>query len=651
MDKDLFDNYADLVARFKSGDESAYEELYEKTQRLVYSICIGILGNAEDAFDAMQDTYLTVYRKLDSLEDNKAFISWLKRIANTKSLDLCKKKKDNISYDDAVAADESLQLDDDLETLPDSYIMEKTKREALDKIIRDSLSEVQYQTIHMYYYSELSIDDIAKLMDCPAGTVKTRLKASRVKIKEGVRKYEKDNKDAFAIAPVIPFLTRFFNANSDELKVPDINISSLIGDQASNVAPAIVDAVTQIATNDAAKDVVKGGFLTTTAAKIIAGALAVAVPTAAALGIKSYLDRNSIPVVESTLASEETVSSFETEEIVIEQTVAEVSVTQTSETIEETEETIPETENSETETETVPAVIVPIDGTVFPDAVFRDYVMTNCDSDNDGGLSEQEINSVTSIDVSYLSVTDMTGIEVFSSLTELYCYEAQIQHLNLTGNTALEKFYITGGQLTSIDLSNNANLRVLGCHSTPITSLDFSGNPLLEEVSVTYSAQLSSVIFGSNPSLRTVCFADTALTSIDLSNRSSLVTVYCSNNSNLTSINVSNCSALTDLSVSNCQLSSIDVTSCPSLQGIDFRENSITSIDVSNNPLLASFESGGNQIASIDISNNPELIYLYTNCSSHVNSFRTGGQANIYGLDDSEHGLFEIWTGATVIIN
>ena len=299
MDNDLFENYAELVAKFKSGDESAYEELYTKTQRMVYSICLGILRNEDDAFDAMQDTYLTVYRKIGSLEDDKTFISWLKRIATPKSLDLYKKRKGDVSYDDAVAADESLQLDDDLESLPDSYIMEKTKREALDKIIKDSLSDVQYQTIHMHYYSELPVETIAELMNCPVGTVKTRLMTSRAKIKEGVKKYEKDNKDAFAGAPAVPFLTRFFNANSDNLKVPNINISTLIGEQASNVAPTIADAVTQLASNEQVKDVAKGGFLTTTAAKIIVGTLAVAVPTAAALGIKSYVDKNQ--VIEETV--------------------------------------------------------------------------------------------------------------------------------------------------------------------------------------------------------------------------------------------------------------------------------------------------------------------------------------------------------------
>ena len=307
MDNEVFDNYAELVARFKSGDESAYEELYEKTKQFVYTTCLGILRNDDDAFDAMQDTYLTVYRRIDSLEDDKTFISWLKRIATTKSLDLYKKRKGDVSYDDAVAVDESLQLDDDLESLPDSYIMEKTKREALDKIIKESLSDVQYQTIHMHYYGELSVETIAELMECPVGTVKTRLMKSRAKIKEGVKKYEKDNKDAFAAvpAPAVPFLTRFFRAGAEDVTVPPLDVSSLIGTES-------VSAV-----SNAAK-AAKGTAKTAKNIKLIAGAAALALVVAGAFGVKKVLDRQEsvdIPPETSAVVSETTPAIETTESL------------------------------------------------------------------------------------------------------------------------------------------------------------------------------------------------------------------------------------------------------------------------------------------------------------------------------------------------
>ena len=142
IDKTVFLEYAELVAKCKNGDENAFVELYNKSERMVYAVCFGILNNEDDAFDAMQETYLTVYKKIGALSDNMSFVRWIKKIASSKALNVYYKKKHNVSYDDIVATDESLQLDDDLESVPDYYIMDKTRSEALEKILRETLSDV-----------------------------------------------------------------------------------------------------------------------------------------------------------------------------------------------------------------------------------------------------------------------------------------------------------------------------------------------------------------------------------------------------------------------------------------------------------------------------------------------------------------------------
>ena len=299
-DEKLIDEYAELVAKFKAGDMSAFGELYERTHRMVYATCLGILQNEDDAFDVMQETYIKANETLDTLKDNRAFIAWLNKIASNKALTLVKKKHrhSSVSYDDAIAADESLQLDDGLESLPDSYIMDKTKREALHEIVKETLSDVQYQTVHMHYFSELSVKTISELMGCQEGTVKTRLKAARGKIKEGVKQYEKDNKDVLAAAPgvpAVPFLTRFFRAVSEDLTVPPIDISSLVG-----------GSTTKAVAGMAAKETVKAGFLSSTAGKITLGALAVSLVATAAVTTKVIVDNNKGDIVETTEALIET---------------------------------------------------------------------------------------------------------------------------------------------------------------------------------------------------------------------------------------------------------------------------------------------------------------------------------------------------------
>ena len=309
-DNSIFEEYERLIKAFRDGDENAFSEIYEKSKRMVYTSCYGILNNEEDAEDAMQETYITAVNKLDTLDDDRSFVSWIKQIAARKSIDMSKKRRGNISYDDAIESDSSLEGDDNLEDLPDYYINEKVRRKVLERILREELSDVQYQTIHMYYYDELSVEKIAELMDCPAGTVKTRLKASRIKIKEGIKKYEKDNKDAFAGAAAVPFLTRFFNVQSDNLHIPAVPVPS---NGEIKVAKNVVSKASKGALKNAVKEnayeTTGEGFLSTTAGKAVTGILAVAVVIAGAIGISKIMSKETTnAVIETTVTPTNTPS-------------------------------------------------------------------------------------------------------------------------------------------------------------------------------------------------------------------------------------------------------------------------------------------------------------------------------------------------------
>ncbi|MCR5048982.1 MAG: sigma-70 family RNA polymerase sigma factor [Saccharofermentans sp.] len=222
--RNVFEQYSELVKRVKAGDDSAFTELYERTKKYVYATCYGILNNQQDAEEAMQDTYWKAYKQLDGFENDVTFLGWIGKIAANTSKDKLRTRKGDLSYDDAVEAGDNLEGDDDLETLPDSYVMDKTKRDVLMGILRGSLSDVQFQTILLYYYNELSYEDIAGIMECPKETVKSRLKLSRKIIKARITEYEKANQDKLmAGAAGVPFLGRFFRACADDLTVPKIN--------------------------------------------------------------------------------------------------------------------------------------------------------------------------------------------------------------------------------------------------------------------------------------------------------------------------------------------------------------------------------------------------------------------------------------------
>lgn len=112
---------------------------------------------------------------------------------------------------------------------------------------------------------------------------------------------------------------------------------------------------------------------------------------------------------------------------------------------------------------------VAIDETNFPDPIFRQYVKENFDSNNDGILQNNEILRVNTISVSSKDITDLTGIEHFIELTELYCDTNQLTSLDVSNNTKLESLMCDNNQLTSLDISNNTALTIYFCDKNKYT--------------------------------------------------------------------------------------------------------------------------------------------------------------------------------------
>lgn len=128
---------------------------------------------------------------------------------------------------------------------------------------------------------------------------------------------------------------------------------------------------------------------------------------------------------------------------------------------------------------------VAINETNFPDTTFRAYVSENCDKDKDGYLSQTEIDSVTSINVSGTAenpgaITSLRGVEYFTKLNELSCPYNQLITLDLSSNVNLTYVACWNNQLTELILSNNPVLQALYCYNNQLTSLNLSDSTSLK---------------------------------------------------------------------------------------------------------------------------------------------------------------------------
>jgi RNA polymerase sigma-70 factor (ECF subfamily) len=142
----------ELVRRFLAGDAGAATELITRHERRVYAVCLRVLGNPDDAADAAQDALLAMVRKLDGFRGEAAFSTWLYRVAM------------NVCYDHLRRAQRRpvLRRDDDaaaaLAQVPEDF------RVAI------VLADVQ----------DMPYDEIAKVLDLPVGTVKSRVHRGRI---------------------------------------------------------------------------------------------------------------------------------------------------------------------------------------------------------------------------------------------------------------------------------------------------------------------------------------------------------------------------------------------------------------------------------------------------------------------------------------
>ena len=164
---------ASLIARSKNGDKSAFSALVEIYQNKLYRTAYGVLGNSQDAYDALQDCILKSYISIGSLRNDYYFKYWLNRILINSCNDIIRRRKKVIYIEDSDAMGKPDEYDDS----------------SLDIKIALSKLEQKYKLIiSLRYYHDLSYEDISEVLNCPLGTVKSRLNYAIKKLRETLEK-------------------------------------------------------------------------------------------------------------------------------------------------------------------------------------------------------------------------------------------------------------------------------------------------------------------------------------------------------------------------------------------------------------------------------------------------------------------------------
>jgi len=238
----------------------------------------------------------------------------------------------------------------------------------------------------------------------------------------------------------------------------------------------------------------------------------------------------------------------------------------------------------------------------FPDANFRAWVLGWLGGGRTAAsivtaLDEAMMADLEIMDIPDKDIADLTGIEYFTGLAEIYCHDNNLTELDLSKNVGLNTLYCYQNQLMSLSLSKNISLRNLYCGFNPLISLDVTKNTELRHLQCKY----------------------TRLTELDVSKNTTLLLLACDNNQ-LKTLNLTTNIELLQLWCNSNELEMLDISKNTALTRIDCSNNLLTELDVTKNIALTELLSQENYIESTTLVKGWQELDLIIDSPSNSNN-------------------------------
>lgn len=173
----------DLTQAASKGDMAAFEELYQRHHRRVYSICLRMLQNAYEAEDLTQDVFIQLYRKVGSFRGDSAFTTWLHRM--TVNQVLMHFRKRNVKFEKTTEEGET--PDQIVTGTADPERMRIVDKIALENAI-DQLPDGYKNVFVLHDVEGFEHEEVARILGCSVGTSKSQLHKARLKLRKLLKK-------------------------------------------------------------------------------------------------------------------------------------------------------------------------------------------------------------------------------------------------------------------------------------------------------------------------------------------------------------------------------------------------------------------------------------------------------------------------------
>lgn len=185
-----------LVRAARDGRRDSFDELVRRYQRRAVSVAYRLLGNLNDALEAVQDAFVRAYRNLATLEDASRFGPWFLRIVTTQSLNYRRARavrSNRVSFEDCIldedqSADELVSDSDSSEDRPGAQLLAAELQERVQAAMAE-LPEAQRAALVLFSIEQMPQKEVAEILECSVETVKWNVFQARKRLKEKLAEY------------------------------------------------------------------------------------------------------------------------------------------------------------------------------------------------------------------------------------------------------------------------------------------------------------------------------------------------------------------------------------------------------------------------------------------------------------------------------
>lgn len=179
MNGDARTRLTEAMLRLGAGDKSALDYVYRATSAKLFGICLRILGDRKEAEDTLQDVYLTIWRRADRFDPERASpITWIAILARNRAIDRLRRLRSSGAAEPVEAAEEVA----DGSLLAEEQLIEAEGSARIHRCL-EGLEEAQRSSIARAFFGGFTYADLANRLGVPLGTLKSRIRRGLAQLK------------------------------------------------------------------------------------------------------------------------------------------------------------------------------------------------------------------------------------------------------------------------------------------------------------------------------------------------------------------------------------------------------------------------------------------------------------------------------------